>query len=141
VINFNAMIQLNEETSNRRPITLWLKNPKTKEETLVRTDSPPSLTSDSESDVVSEGGSRAMFERARNIFPHEYAVSARAGSRSNRGVRRGGTSTNTKPDKSDVKESKALPYVKGKWLPFKSLDRDAVNDLIKYVVLRKWNDR
>lgn len=25
VINFTAMIQLNEETSNRRPITLWLK--------------------------------------------------------------------------------------------------------------------
>jgi len=28
VINFNAMIQLNEDTSNRRPITLWLKNMK-----------------------------------------------------------------------------------------------------------------
>ncbi|XP_021962373.1 E3 ubiquitin-protein ligase HUWE1 isoform X3 [Folsomia candida] len=27
VINFNAMIQLNEETSNRRPITLWLADP------------------------------------------------------------------------------------------------------------------
>lgn len=26
VINFTAMIQLNEETSNRRPITLWLKS-------------------------------------------------------------------------------------------------------------------
>jgi len=40
VINFSGMIQLNEETSNRRPITLWLKNSKDARELLNLPGSP-----------------------------------------------------------------------------------------------------
>jgi len=138
VLNFNAMIQLNEETSNRRPITLWLKNMNTKEESEFRPETPPTgreynggLTSDSESDMNLE------LERTRILSLLDQTRGVAAASMNNSRIRSRITKKGAKSEKMDVEEEKEMAYVRKRVYMFQGLVRDEVNDLIKYVFLLK----
>lgn len=128
------MIQLNEETSNRRPITLWLKNTSTKEtETEFLPETPPTgreyngaLTSDSESDMNLElERSRILSTLDRPPAMRQIVMpNLRPRTRPKKGV-------TTKTEKMDVEEEKELAYVRRRVYMFQGLVRDEVNDLVK----------
>jgi hypothetical protein len=89
------------------------------------------MTSDSENELFNDGqGNRyfSMFDRNRLILPANGNGSGRQTARSSRGGRQ---RVQPKVEKSEVEEEKEFAYVKRRVYLFKTLDLDAVNDLIK----------
>lgn len=115
VINFNAMIQLNEETSNRRPITLWLKEKQlTKSETQPDTLPQPTTTSDSDNEAV--------FRPPENWS-----------SPLNNGTRGRGKNWKKTPklEQNDAESEKEMPFVRKRVELFQGLLSGEISDLIR----------
>ncbi len=119
VINFNAMIQLNEETSNRRPITLWLKEKQVANKSETQQDIMAQIT-------TSDSDNEAVFRP-----PENWSLPLNNGTRGGVGGKGKSGKKTPKLEKTEPESEKEMPFVRKRVELFQGLLQGEITDLIR----------